>query len=87
MSFTSILKIENATKDGIYINGYLVNMNYEGAKRLNGKRIKVSGEVSIIEGLKNRPKSFDDNGNLIIEQGREDDIRYIQDPVIEIIDN
>ncbi|MGB8358184.1 MAG: hypothetical protein WCD55_06170, partial [Bacteroidales bacterium] len=41
VTFITILNIANATKDGIYLNDYVVNIDYEKAKRLNGKTLKI----------------------------------------------
>ena len=80
VSFTSKVDIANATKDGIYLNDYVVNISYKQLKKLNGKKIKVTGKVTIIKGLQNLNKDE-------IQQGREADTKYIQSPKIEIISN
>jgi hypothetical protein len=85
-TFVTKLNISNATKDGIYLNDYLVNIDYEKVKKLNGKNIKVSGKVTIIKGLKKMPKEYDEEGHKIIRQGRENDTKYIEFPLIEIIE-
>jgi hypothetical protein len=85
ISFITKMNIANATKDGIYLNGYIVNIGYDKAKKLDGKTIKVSGKVTIMKGLKNLPKVYDENGNEIIIQGREEDTKLIESPIIEII--
>ena len=41
VSFVTIVDITCATKDGIYMNEYVVNIPYEQAKKLNGKRKSV----------------------------------------------
>jgi hypothetical protein len=87
ITFITIMNIANATKDGIYLNDYVVNIDYEKATKLNGKKIKISGEVTIIKGLKNLHKEFDKEGHEIISQGRENDNKYIESPIIEIIEN
>lgn len=87
ITFVTIMNIANATKDGIYLNDYVVNIDYEKAKKLNRKTIKVSGKVTTIKGLKNLPKQYDKEGREIIRQGRENDTKYIEYPRIEIIDN
>ena len=80
VSFKTVVDIKNATKDGIYMNGYVVNISYEEANKLNGKKIKVTGEVTVIKGIKNLP-------NKDIQQGRETDTKYIASPKITIIKN
>lgn len=80
VSFVTVLDIANATKDGIYLNGYVVNISYEKAKQLNGKKIRVTGKVSIIKGINNRPGED-------MQQGREGNTMYIKSPKIKIIKN
>lgn len=78
VSFIARPDIANATKDGIYLNGYVVNISYDEIKRLNGKKIKVTGKVSIVRGVKNLPGEE-------VRQGRAEDTRYIGSPKIEIV--
>ena len=78
VTFITTLDAANATKDGIYLNGYVVNLDYEKITELNGKKIKVTGKVRIIKGLKNIPHSEG-------YQGRQDDYGYIKNPKVEII--
>ncbi len=80
VSFVTVLDVATATKDGIYLNGYVVNSSYEKAKQLNGKKIRVTGKVRIIKGVNNRPGEE-------IQQGREGDTMYIESPKIKIIKN
>ena len=62
VNFVAKADIANATKDGIYLNGYVVNMGYEQAEKLNGKTIKVTGKVTIVKGLNSEPQESDKNG-------------------------
>jgi hypothetical protein len=78
VSFIARPDIANATKDGIYLNGYVVNISYEEAKRLNGKKIKVTGRVTIVKGVQNLPGEE-------ARQGRAGDIKYIGSPKIEMV--
>lgn len=87
ISFDTILDIANATKDGIYLNGYVVDIDYNEAKKLDGKKIRVTGKVTVIKGLKNLPKEYDKNGNEIHMQGRLEDTKYIKTPKIETIND
>ncbi len=80
VSFITQLDIANATKDGIYLNGYVVNINYEQAKKLNGKKIKITGKVTIVKGFQNL------HGEEI-RQERGGDTKFIEFPKIEIIKN
>ncbi len=77
-SFITKLDIAQATKDGIYLNGYVVNMSYDKMKELNGKTIKVTGRVTIVKGVKNG------SGQMEV-QGRERDSRHILFPKIRVI--
>ena len=79
VSFITKPDIAYATKDGIYLNGYVVNISYEQAKRLNGKKIRITGKVTIVKGLKNLPGHE-------VRQGRQEDTKYIDSPKIEIIE-
>jgi hypothetical protein len=84
-----ILKFEEtkmACKDGYFMNGYIVNLSYEEAKKLDGKKIKVTGVFTIVKGLKNQPKEYDEHGNIIYQQGRLHDTKFINLPKIEILD-
>ena len=85
ISFITKMDITQATKDGFYLNGYVVNIEYVEAKKLDGKTIKVSGKVTIEKGLKNLPKEHDEKGRELIRQGREEDTKHIESPVIEVV--
>lgn len=87
VTFITKFDIANATKDGFYLREYVVNIDYEEAKKLNGKTITVSGKVTIVKGLKNSPKQYGKDGQEVARQGRELDTRYIKFPVIEVIGN
>ena len=78
VSFVTKLDIANATKDGIYLNGYVVNIEYEEAEKLNGKTIRVYGKVTIVKGIQQRPDG-------IQVQGRLGDSKHIESPKIEVI--
>ena len=51
VSFETVIDINNATKDGIYINGYVVNISYSDLVKLNKKKVKITGIITIEEGL------------------------------------
>jgi hypothetical protein len=80
VSFVAIINIKYATKDGVYLNGYVVNMGYEEAKRLQSKKVRITGKVTIKKGLKNL-------NSTEIQQGREEDTKYIETPKIEIVNS
>lgn len=79
-SFVSKIDIRQATKDGIYLNGYVVNMSYEKIRALNGQTVRITGKVTIVKGIAQY------NGEEAI-QGREGDIMYIKSPTIKIVGN
>ncbi|MES2850507.1 MAG: hypothetical protein V4685_15715 [Bacteroidota bacterium] len=85
VSFIATIDIASTTKDGIYLNGYVVNMSYDQIEKLNGKKVRVSGKVTIVKGLNNTPKIYDEKGNELIRGGRNSDTKHIQSPKIEII--
>ena len=74
----------NATKDGMYMNGYVVNIDHEEASKLNGKTIRVTGKVTIVKGLDSEPKESD--GTMPVKQGRREDTKHIRSPRIKILD-
>ncbi len=71
----------------MYMNGYVVNISYEEAEKLHGKTVEVSGKVTVRKGLNNLPKEYEENGDEIIGQGRMEDTRYIESPVIKILED
>ena len=77
-----------ATKDGYYLGGYVIdlNINPEQAKRLNGKRLKITGKLFIEKGLANQPKEYNNKGEVIIKQGRAKDTKHILSPTFKIIE-
>jgi len=80
VTFITKVDIANATKDGIYMNGYVVNLDHQRAKKLNGKKIRVTGKVTIVRGLNDEEKKAP-------VQGRDGDTKHIESPKIEIIKN
>jgi hypothetical protein len=74
-SFIATIDSTLATKDGIYLNGYVVNIGWEQSRKLHGKKVKVSGRVSI-------ERAYRKEDNLYIRQGREQDTRHIEHPNI-----
>lgn len=85
VTFITTFDIKNATKDGFYINGYVVDIDYQKATEINGKKIRISGKVMIVKGLKNQANEKDENGNYIAVQGRLEDTKHIKNPIIEIM--
>ena len=80
VSFVTTIDIKQATKDGIYLNGYVVNIPYDKLMKLDGKKVQISGKVTIVKGLKH----YNDG---VVRQGREEDTKHILKPKIKIIDN
>lgn len=79
VSFVTIFDKNNATKDGYYVNGYVVNIDYEMGQNLHMKKVKITGKVAIVKGIK--PYQA---GEPIV-QGRYGDTKHILKPRIEII--
>lgn len=80
VSFLVKIDIKQATKDGIYLNGYVVDIPYARLTELNGKTVRISGKVTIVRGNKHYADS-------ILRQGREEDTRHILKPKIQIKDD
>ncbi len=78
--FVTKIDIRQATKDGIYLNGYVVNIPYDKLMKLNSKKVRISGKVTIVKGLKH----YNDG---VIRQGREEDTKHILKPKIKIVDD
>ena len=78
VSFVTKVDIQHATKDGIYLNGYVVNIKYAKAKELDGKMVRVKGKVTIVKGIQNEPGKE-------IRQGRQGDTKHILKPKIKIV--
>lgn len=76
VSFVAIIDIEKATKDGIYLGEYIVNIPYDRLIQLNGKTVRISGKVTVIKGVAD-----------IYEQGRATDRKHILKPKIKVLDN
>lgn len=79
VDFTTKINLKYATKDGIYINGYVVNIPYEKLTELNGKTVRITGKVKIVDPIGN----FNEEGE--VRQGRQTETKYIPRPRIRII--
>lgn len=77
VSFVTKVDIRQATKDGIYLNGYVVNIGYEEAKALNGKTIRIRGKVTIVKGIQDTDEE--------VRQGRQGDTKHILNPRIKVV--
>lgn len=80
VSFVTKIDILQATKDGIYLNGYVVDIPYDKLQKLNGKTVRITGKVTIVKGLKH----YKDGE---IRQGREEDAKHILKPKLKVVDN
>jgi hypothetical protein len=78
ISFQTTIDIKHATKDGIYLNGYVVNIPFEQLTKLNGKTVCISGKVTIVKGIKYFPEEA-------LRQGRYEDAKHIYKPKIKVI--
>ena len=86
VTFIAKFDAKMETKDGYSLNGYLVNTDHSQAKKLDGKKIRVTEPVTIVEGLENQRKELDTNGNPVMKQGRAEDTNYIDAPKVEIVE-
>ncbi len=76
----TIVDIKNATKDGIYMNGYVVNIPYENVEKLNGQTVQISGKVAVV------PRVLDNESGMF-KQGRNGNTKHIYKPKIKTTDN
>lgn len=76
--FTTQIDIHKATKDGIYLNGYAVNIPHEKLTELNGKTVRITGRVKTVDGV------GDLNGGDV-SQGRQQETKHIPRPRIRIV--
>jgi hypothetical protein len=77
--FITTIDTATLTKDGIYLNGYVVNVGYEEVKKLHNKRVSITGLVTIVKAVNNKP-----GGEM--SQGREADTKHILKPTIKVLD-
>ena len=79
VSFVTKIDMKHATKDGIYLNGYVVNIPHEKLAELNGKTVRISGKVTVVKGI----GSYTDGE---ARQGRKGDTKHILKPKIKVVD-
>ena len=65
--------------DAAVLKGYVVNIGYDRAKSLDGKKIRITGYVSIIN------PSFERQPGQPIPQERQGPYKFIESPKIEIV--
>src|SRR5262249_46811841 len=75
----TVVNKAHASKDGIYLNGYVVNLDYDDIKKFHRKKIRVTGQVILVPGI---PKDSE-----VEIQGRYEDSYHIPAPQIEIVGN
>lgn len=78
ISFETKIDIGQATKDGIYLNGYVVNIPYGKLSALNGKTVRIRGRVTIVKGTYHLTDGE-------VQQGRKEDTKHILKPKIRVI--
>ncbi len=86
VSFETVFDITTGTKDGFYVEDYIIHIDYTKASEIDGKKVKISGEITTVSGLNNTPQEYDEEGNEIIMQGRAGDTGHIFEPKIEILE-
>ena len=80
VSFTVRFHLNKMEKDdAAVLKGYVVNIGYEQAQKLDGKRIRITGYVTIIT------PSFETQPGQPIPQERGGPYKYIESPEIQII--
>lgn len=77
VNFETTIQKENATKDGIYLDEYVVKMEYKKILKLDGDKVKIKGRYRIVKGL--------DPNDSIIKQGRIGETKHINHPRIRKI--
>ncbi len=78
VSFTTTIDLRNATKEGIYLNGYVVNIPYDTLVKLQGKKVRIRGSYIIVSAVNN-------DTSTVIAQGRSADVKHIVKPVITVL--
>lgn len=80
VSFTVRFHLNRMDKDdAAVLKGYVVNIGYELAQKLDGKRIRITGYVTIIT------PSFETQPGQPIPQERGGPYKYIESPEIEVM--
>lgn len=77
VTFTTTLKKENATKEGIYLDEYIVHLSKDSVLLLDGKEIEVTGKYFVVKGLAGTEEK--------IIQGRSGNRKHIKSPEIRIL--
>ena len=75
VTFLAAIDLRMVTKDGIYLNDYVVNISYSELQKLDKKQVEITGFVTIIKGIVSNH-----------DQGRNKDTKYIENPSYRIID-
>ena len=83
VEFKTLFKMSNATKDGFYCNGYVVNIDWDLGKKYDGKIIIISGKMQPIKGLGKHNYTGSGKTKLHLA-GRVDDYLYIGKPSVRL---
>ena len=79
-----IIDSKNATKEGVYFNGYILHLNSDQLKKYDGEKVKVIGVVTVIKGLKISTEKLDKKSKEIIKQGRQKESYHFVSPNITL---
>lgn len=80
VSFTVRFHLNKMDKDdAAVLKGYVVNIGYEQAQKLDGKKIRITGYVTTIT------PSFETQPGQPVPQEREGPYKYIESPEIEVL--
>ncbi len=77
-NFEATIHKEDATKDGIYIDDYVVNIEHDLILELDGKKVRIKGKYIVLLGL--------NPNDTIVKQGRDSSMKHILKPKIKIIE-
>ena len=87
VTLVATVNLKNATKEGVYMEGYVVNIEYGELKRLDGKTIKVSGIVTLLSPIQDGAEKTDAGEEALVEQGRSQPIGYNEHPAVAVLKN
>lgn len=81
VTFTTHFSLSSATKDGFYMEGYVVELSDSMANAMDGKNVRVTGKVTVVPGI---GSGLNEKGEAV--QGRQGDTQRISNPQIEILE-
>jgi len=82
ISVEGIIDSKKTTKEGVYFNSYILHLTNDQIKKFDGKKVRVIGVITIVQGLQNK---LDKNGEEIIQQGRQKETYHFVSPNITLI--